>query len=177
MNSRILQEYKDINHYPLSNCGLTIGLFNENDPTKWRVCITGPLDTPYKGGVFYLSVEFPPKYPEVPPEICFLTPIYHVNVNPRKPTSIGQEPLGHVSLSTLNWWKKEYKMREVLSHIFIFFYIGNPDSPYGLERAEEMRNNRELFEKKVKYFTKKYANPMDGLKYCGKDKDWNFNLP
>ena len=66
-------------------------------------------------------------------------------------------------------------MIEVLTNIFGLFYMANPDSPYGLDRANELRNNRALYEDKIKYFTKKYANP--GL--CNIDKayteSWDFN--
>ena len=68
-------------------------------------------------------------------------------------------------------------MREVLTNIFALFYMGNTDSPYGLDRADELRNNRAIYEEKIKYFTKKYANPMLGDKYTGRERDWNFNYP
>ena len=174
---RILEEFKDINRNPISNCGVTVGLFNEGDPMRWRVSLLGPRDTSYKGGLFYLSIQFPNNYPEKAPEVCFLTPIYHVNVNPRIPTSPGAESLGHVCISTLNWWKPEYRMRELLTNIFALFYMANPDSPYGLDRAEELRNNRAIYEEKIKYFTKKYANPASSGKYLSRDHDWNFNYP
>ena len=88
-------------------------------------------DTSYKGGLFYLSVQFPPDYQNKPNEVCFLTHIYHVKVNPRMPTMPGEESLGLVCISTINWWKPEYKMRELLANIFALFYMDNPDSPYG----------------------------------------------
>ena len=176
---RILQEFKDINRNPITNCGVTVGLINDSDITKWRISLLGPKDTSYSGGLFYLTVDFPQDYPQRAPEICFLTPIYHVNVNPRLPRVQGSESLGHVCISTLNWWKPEYKMREVLTNIFALFYMGNPDSPYGLDRADEYRNNRAVFEEKIKHFTKKYANPLAGVnsKYLRRDQDWNFNFP
>ena len=178
-NDRILQEFKDINRNPITNCGVTVGLVNEEDITKWRISLLGPRDTSYAGGLFYLSIDFPPQYPQKAPEVCFLTPIYHVNVNPRLPRMPGAESLGHVCISTLNWWKPEYRMREVLTNIFALFYMGNPDSPYGLDRADEYRNNRAAFEEKIKYFTKKYANPLGGVnsKHLRRDQDWNFNFP
>ena len=84
--------------------------------------------------------------------------------------------MGHVSISTLNWWKEDTRMKKVLIDIFALFYISNPDSPYGLDRADELRNNRSIYEEKIKYFTKKYANPMSSGKY-DRDHDWNFNYP
>ena len=172
---RILEEFKDINRNPISNCGVTVGLLNENDPTKWRISLLGPKDTSYKGGLFYLSIDFPPDYPQKAPEVCFLTPIYHVNVNPRVPKMPGSESLGHVCISTLNWWKPEYKMREVLSNIFGLFYMANPDSPYGMERANELRYQRALHEEKIKYFTKKFAmNQKSNTEYYD---SWDFSYP
>ena len=173
---RISKEFRDINRNPIANCGVTVGLFDDNNVTKWRVSLLGPKDTSYRGGLFYLSIDFPNDYPEKPPEVCFITPIYHVNVNPKAPTFQGAESLGHVCISTLNWWKKEYTMREVLTNIFALFYLGNPDSPYGLDRADEFRNNRVLYEEKIKKYTKQFASPMKGFKLYPKDQNWNFNL-
>ena len=61
-------------------------------------------------------------------------------------------------------------------NIFALFYKANPDSAYGLDRAEEYRENRAVYEEKVKHFTKKYANPMkSGFKYS-RTEDWNFEI-
>ena len=140
---------------------------------KWN----GPKDTSYRGGIFILIITFPRDYPKHAPEVCFKTPIYHVNVNPQKSNQPGGEPLGHVCISTLNWWKPEYKMREVLTNIFGLFYMANPDSPYGLDRANELRYKRALHEEKIKAFTKKYADP----RYANIDKQyydsWDFSYP
>ena len=173
---KITKEYKDINRNPIANCGVTVGLFDESNFRKWRVSLLGPRDTSYKGGLFYLSIDFPNEYPLKAPEVCFITPIYHVNVNPKAPKFQGAEPLGHVCISTLNWWKPEYTMREVLTNIFALFYLGNPDSPYGLDRANEYRNNRAVYEEKIRKFTRKYANPMKGFKLYPQDLDWDFSL-
>ncbi len=175
-SERISKEFKDINRNPIANCGVTVGLFDENNIRNWRVSLLGPKDTSYKGGLFYLSINFPNDYPTKAPEVCFITPIYHVNVNPKAPTFAGAESLGHVCISTLNWWKPEYTMREVLTNIFALFYLGNPESPYGLDRADEFRNNRALYEEKIKTFTKKYANPMIGFKMYDQNKNWDFSL-
>ena len=175
-NQRILEEFKDISRNPISNCGVTVGLMNENDPTRWRVSLLGPKDTSYRGGLFYLSVQFPPNYPNKAPEVCFLTPIYHVNVNPRVPTMPGAESLGHVCISTLNWWQPEYKIKEVLTNIFGLFYMGNPESPYGLDRANEFRFNKALHEEKIKFFTNKYANPGKLAIDKEYDSSWDFSF-
>ena len=169
----IKEEFNDLYSDPITNIGLTVDLPNRNNYFEWRCSILGPKDTSYKGGVFFLKVLFPDNYPNSNPEVYFITPIYHVNVNPKKKRGEGYENLGHICISTLNWWKPEYKMREVLTNIFAFFYLGNPDSPYGLDRADEFRNNRKLYEEKVKFFTRKYASPNIASKEY--DTDWDFS--
>jgi len=47
---------------------------------KWQLCILGPKGSPYEGGVYYLSIEFPNTYPFSPPSVQFITPIYHSNI-------------------------------------------------------------------------------------------------
>ena len=172
--NRIIQEFKDLNQNPILHCGITVGLENENDYRLWKVTLRGSKNTSYNDGLFRINVEFPEEYPLKPPEVYFITPIYHLNVNPRAPRSSEDMPLGHISLSTLSWWNKEYKMREVLINIFALFYKANPESPFGLERAEEFVENRDLYEEKVKYFTKKYAMFYTFPKKNEITEDWNF---
>ena len=175
---RIREEFISINNKPDINIGLTAQLRDEDNIFRWRITIVGPKDTSYKGGIFVLYINFPDDYPNSKPEVFFITPIYHVNVNPIKSNLPGAEPLGHVSISTLNWWKPEYKIREVLINIFGLFYMANPDSPYGLDRANELRFNRPLHEEKIRHFTKKYACPPG---YAGITKvyseSWDFTYP
>ena len=54
----------------------------------------GPKDTPYANGIFFLHLKFPKEYPERNPEIVFLTPIYHPNVNPYKTENDGPFQIG-----------------------------------------------------------------------------------
>lgn len=47
----------------------------------WQASITGPVGSPYEGGIFYLYLKVPMLYPFRPPEVRFLTKIFHPNVN------------------------------------------------------------------------------------------------
>ena len=174
--NRIRNEFKNFSRNPIQSCGVTVGLFNENDYTKWNVTMIGPKDSSYKGGIFILLINFPNDYPNKAPEICFLTPIYHINVNPIAPKTQGEESLGHICISSLNWWKPYYKIREVIIDIFALFYLGNADSPYGIDRANEFKDNRDVYEEKAKYFTKKYAAVPKKANEYDRTKDWDFSL-
>ena len=39
-----------------------------------------PDQTPWEGGTFMLSLSFTSEYPTKPPEVRFVTPIFHPNV-------------------------------------------------------------------------------------------------
>lgn len=41
----------------------------------------GPSETPYEGGVFQLAFAVPEQYPLQPPQVRFLTKIFHPNVH------------------------------------------------------------------------------------------------
>ena len=173
---RIKKEYEEFNQNPNPNIGASIGLVDEDNIFLWKCTLKGPSDTSYANGLFFLTIKFPEDYPENPPEVAFKTPIYHININPHKLDQEGAESLGHVCISTLNWWKERpTTMNEVLKEIFALFYLANPDSPYGLDRADEFRYNRDIYESKVQHFTKKYAFPnVTREEY---DTDWDFSIP
>ena len=175
VKARVTKEYKDILNNPILNIGATVGLPNENNVMEWRCSMIGPQDTAYSGGLFFLKIKFPNNYPNSPPEVSFITPIYHINVNPRVPRNKGGESLGHVCISTLNWWKPTSNMKEVLNDIFALFYLSNPKSPYGLDRADEFTNHRNKFDEKVRYFTRKYASFNAEEKNYKNDWDFSYN--
>ena len=173
--TKLENELKDIYLSTIYSLICCIGLPNKNNIFEWDISMIGPKDTSYSNGLFYLKIIFPYNYPKGRPEVYFLTPIYHLNVNPHKKDEFSTEQLGHVSFSVTNWWNPQITMKELLTKLYSVFYLANPNSPYGIERAEEYRNNRTLYEKKVKYFTNKYANPMKE-KEDYSDKNWDFSI-
>ena len=167
---QLKNEYKDLDQNPNMNIGATIGLVNEDDIFNWRVSLYCYDDTPYKGGLFFVSFHFPNNYPNSPPKVRFLTPIYHLNVNPKRNHP---DPPGNVCLSILSRWNPNCKVEDILVSLHSLFYMTNPDSPYGLDRAIEFKENRNAYEEKVKFFTKKYADP-DSKVEVDPNKDWDF---
>ena len=143
-------------HQGMSGLLISVGPSNDNNPYKWKCSMIAPKDSLYNGGVFFLQIIFPNDYPNRAPEIKFITPIYHININHVEQPGC---PLGKVYLTALNNWNPKYRMRGILPNIYALFYISNMEHPYGINKLNEMKNNQTLFEEKIKYFTKKYAGP------------------
>ena len=172
----LLKQYKYADCDTIHNLGYSIKLFKEDDIYEWDVVLLGAPDSLYNGGIFHIKLSFPKDYPNSKPEVIFLTPIYHLNVNPLKLEGNEIEPLGHVSVSFINWWNQKTTVKEILIQLYSIFYLQTNDSPYGLDRSIEFLENRPLYDVKTKYFTKKYANQENldkGIKYD--DKDWDFS--
>ena len=142
------QEYDNLQNDPILSLGCTVGMIN-NDIFHWKISLMGPADTPYAGGMFFLTADFPDNYPEGKPEVKFINKMYHLNVSPSD---------GHVCISTLNRWRPRTPFSDVMTSIFALFYNQNPNDPYSNEMAEEFKNNRAEFDKKAREFTQKYAS-------------------
>ena len=161
---RLKEEFKDICSNSMTAMSPNVSLINENNIFEWGITLFGPKDTPYIKGIFDLKVIFKKNYPISAPIIYFITPIYHVDVNPYKSDF---EPLGFPAIEKLFYWKPEYTMREIILDLFSLFYVASGKHPYGLDRNEEFRKNKELYKKKIEFFTKKYAYPTEKI---NKDK-------
>ena len=51
------------------------------DLVDWEASFAGVPATPYEGGVYRLLMKLPSNYPYSPPQIQFLTKIYHSNID------------------------------------------------------------------------------------------------
>ena len=142
------KEYQDLQNNPILSLGCTVGLSNPSDIFHWKISLIGPQDTPYAGGTFILSIDFPLGYPKVKPEVKFTNKIYHLNVRERD---------GHICISTLNDWVPNTPIVDIISSIFALFYDQNPLSPYSLTMATQYKMRRKEFDKTAREWTKKYA--------------------
>ena len=96
-----------------------------------------------------------------------------MNINPTKNS---KDPLGFCCINTVNFWTPDTSIEDLINSIFGLFYVANEDGAYGLEYKNEFRNKRELYNKKVRYFTQKYAGDN---RVSSKELNltkWNFEI-
>ena len=142
---RIAAELTSITQDPTSNCSAA----PENDDMfHWTATIIGPTGSVYEGGIFNLSIEFPPNYPFKPPKIRFITKIYHPNIN------MG----GGICLDILkDQWSPALTISKVLISLCSLLDDPNPDDPLVPEIADIYVKNRLQYDLTAREWTQFYA--------------------
>ena len=142
---RILAEIADYQRNPHPN----IEIYPcEQQLDFWRLLLVGPSNTPYEGGVFLLYAKFPADYPQVAPEIRFVTPIYHCNVN-------GHGKICH-SVFDRNY-SADFNVRCIVDCVFGLLLTPEPEDPLDSALAQEYYDNRQEYERTAATSTREHA--------------------
>nr|GMD61913.1 ubiquitin-conjugating enzyme E2 28-like [Ipomoea batatas] len=153
-SKRILKELKDLQKDPPTSC--SAGPVGE-DMFHWQATIMGPPDSPYTGGVFLVTIHFPPDYPFKPPKVAFKTKVFHPNINSN----------GSICLDILKeQWSPALTISKVLLSICSLLTDPNPDDPLVPEIAHMYKTDRSKYEGTARSWTQKYKltirKDMDG---------------
>ncbi|XP_053510805.1 ubiquitin-conjugating enzyme E2 D4 isoform X1 [Artibeus jamaicensis] len=146
---RIQKELTDLQRDPPAQCSAgPVG----DDWFYWQATITGPNDSPYQGGVFFLNIHFPTDYPFKPPKVAFATKIYHPNISSN----------GSICLDVLqSLWSPSLTVSKVLLSICALLSDPSPDDPLMPEIAHTYKANREKYNRLAREWTQKYAIPFE----------------
>ncbi|KAJ0064253.1 hypothetical protein NL108_001574, partial [Boleophthalmus pectinirostris] len=96
----------------------------EDNVNELRAQIVGGSGTPYESGVFSLEIKIPERYPFEPPNIRFITPIYHPNID-----NCGRICHDALKLPPKGAWKPSLNISTVLTSIQLLMAEPNPDDP------------------------------------------------
>ncbi|CAL8325776.1 unnamed protein product [Merluccius merluccius] len=117
-----------------------------------RAQIVGGDGTPYEGGLFSLEVKVPERYPFEPPNIRFLTPIYHPNID-----NAGRICHDALKLPPKGAWRPSLNISTVLTSIQLLMAEPNPDDPLMADISSEFKYNKQLYVENAKRWTEKHA--------------------
>ncbi|XP_050236358.1 ubiquitin-conjugating enzyme E2-17 kDa [Mercurialis annua] len=144
-SKRINKELKDLQRDPPASC--SAGPVAD-DMFHWQATIMGPADSPFAGGVFLVSIHFPPDYPFKPPKVSFRTKVFHPNINSN----------GSICLDILkDQWSPALTISKVLLSICSLLTDPNPDDPLVPEIAHMYKTDRAKYETTARSWTQKYA--------------------
>ena len=125
---------------------------NETNFLEWEFIIIGPPETFYEGGMFKGKMTFPKEYPNRPPELNFITNLYHPNIykDGRVCISIlheGIDEFGYESVTER--WNPSHGINTVLMSILSMLGCPNFESPANVDASTEWRNSESEYKKKI----------------------------
>ena len=142
---RIKKELDELNTNPPTNCSAGP---SGDDIYKWQATIIGPEGSPYCGGIFTLTIDFPTDYPFKSPHIAFVTPIYHCNINSS----------GSICLDILkDQWSPALTISKVLLSICSLMDDANPNDPLVPSIADLLVKDKLQHDENARAMTMKYA--------------------
>lgn len=126
----------------------------------WNICFEGSEDTIYEGGYFKAQLKFPLDYPNNPPEMKFITPMWHPNIyeDGRVCISILHAP-GTDSMNEQETaderWRPILNVEAILLSVISMLNDPNINSPANLDASLQFRDNRTEYNKKVRKMAQK----------------------
>lgn len=134
--------------------GASIGLENDDDLFLWNVTFEGPESTLYEGGYFKAQLKFPSDYPNNPPEMKFVCPMWHPNIytDGKVCISILHAP-GTDAMSgetAEERWRPILGVEAVLLSVISMLNDPNISSPANIDASVQYRDDRPTYDQKVR---------------------------
>ena len=141
---RLQDELIDISEDPPENCSAG----SEENIFHWTGIIDGPEGSPYENGSFFIDIKFSNEYPFKPPNVTFVTKIYHPNISSQ----------GEICLNVLkNSWHPSISVKTILISLRNLLAHPNSKDPLVADIGEQDQTNHEEFLKTAREWTKRYA--------------------
>ncbi|MHA1145166.1 MAG: ubiquitin-conjugating enzyme family protein [Candidatus Helarchaeota archaeon] len=134
----------------------------EGDLTHYEGWILGPVGSPYEGKFFRVMIRLPPDFPFVPPQIQFLSKIWHPNINPNT-GEICNDILKISGEGEFTWSPGSDIVSVIMNIIGMLGGNFNFNSPLNPEASREFRKSKKQFEKKAREWALKYGQDYPNL--------------
>ncbi|XP_054724457.1 ubiquitin-conjugating enzyme E2 T-like [Uloborus diversus] len=142
-----------------------IACWQADELDELKASVVGPENSPYQYGIFELDIIIPDRYPFVPPNVRFVTPVYHPNID-----SSGRICLDILKVPPQGTWKPSLNLVDVLSSIRFLMSYPNFNDPLMTEISDQYQRNYNEFYRHAEEHTRKHA------KENVKDKKRSFDL-
>ncbi|VAI21001.1 unnamed protein product [Triticum turgidum subsp. durum] len=129
--ARLFKEYKEVQREKSADPDIQL-ICDDSNIFKWTAVIKGPSETPFEGGVFQLVFSIPEQYPLLPPQVRFITKIFHPNVHFKT---------GEICLDILkNAWSPAWTLQSVCRAIIALMAHPEADSPLNCDSGNLLRS-------------------------------------
>ena len=148
-----------------NDLGVSVGLIDDNDFYKWSVVFTGPEDTIFEGGYFKAILTFPQDFPQNPPEMKFITEMWHPNIY--KDGKVCISILHSPGVDQFNEqekaderWRPSLGVEQIIVSVISMLNDPNCDSPANIDASIMFKNKPEEYKKKVRQLVLKSMDDM-----------------
>ena len=147
MSVRIQKEYEALIKNPIEN---VIFEMSESNINEWTFVIFGPNDSVYKDGVYNGKLIIPKEYPHRPPEVKFISKLFHPNVydDGKLCMSIlheGEDIYGYEHISER--WNPSHSVNSILMSFTSILTEPNFDSPANIDISNLWKNDFNEYKK------------------------------
>ncbi len=148
-NNRIVSDLKNLVNHDIPETIKDVEINDDDMYSEHQVILKGPKDTPFENGVFKISINMPQDYPFKPPKMIFKTRVYHPNIASD----------GSICIDILkDQWSSALRLNSVILSISDLLANPNPNDPLVPDIARQYSTNRDLYNKNVVEYVKKYAS-------------------
>eukprot|EP00041_Stephanoeca_diplocostata_P007063 m.97516 g.97516 ORF g.97516 m.97516 type:complete len:168 (+) comp16705_c0_seq1:251-754(+) len=133
--------------------GFSAGLVDDDNVFKWEILIMGPPDTMYEGGFFKAHLTFPSDYPHMPPNLRFVTEMWHPNVYKDGNVCIsilhdpGDDKYGDEQ--ACERWLPIHTVTTIMLSVISMLADPNDMSPANVDASKQWREDPAGFKKRV----------------------------
>ena len=126
----------------------------DDDLFRWRVTILGPRDTLYEDGFFPAELDFPDDYPNSPPTMKFLCPMFHPNIGKDGVVCIsilhkpGRDQFDYEKESER--WLPIHTVESIVISVISMLSDPNCESPLNVEANRVYMNDKEEYKRRVR---------------------------
>jgi ubiquitin-conjugating enzyme E2 A len=154
---RLMRDLRDLTQNPVE--GINAAPISADNIFQWNAILDGPDDSLFEDASFVLTLKFPQDYPNHPPDVKFVTRVFHPNIC--KVSSSAWIPIdlsdldmdGSICLDILQQrWSASLDVSTLLVSIRSLLTDPNPASPANSEAAMLYQNHRRDYERRVREY-------------------------